>query len=128
MITAEDKTLRCRDCGDDFTFTVEEQQSYQRRRFDVPKRCKSCRADKRLHDATVQSVTGTVKFFDANHGYGFVVADGAKPGEPDVYVNFRQIIGQNGTRKSLVNGQRVEFTPFLGKDRKPAAANVRPIP
>lgn len=40
----EDKTIKCRNCGNDFTFTVAEQQFYQEKGFEhEPVRCKPCR-------------------------------------------------------------------------------------
>jgi CxxC-x17-CxxC domain-containing protein len=41
-----DRTLTCRDCGQEFTFTEGEQAFYQERGFSEPTRCKACR-DKR---------------------------------------------------------------------------------
>lgn len=41
----EDKTLNCRDCGSDFTFTVSEQEFYNEKGFtNEPGRCPQCRA------------------------------------------------------------------------------------
>ena len=42
-----DKTLTCSDCGQEFIFTVEEQEFYTARGFTEPKRCRSCRAARR---------------------------------------------------------------------------------
>ncbi|MCK5660403.1 MAG: zinc-ribbon domain-containing protein [Methanosarcinales archaeon] len=42
----EDETLSCSDCNEDFIFTVGEQEFFQERNFDAPRRCKECR-DKR---------------------------------------------------------------------------------
>ncbi|MDD2482186.1 MAG: zinc-ribbon domain containing protein [Lutispora sp.] len=40
----EDKTLVCKDCGQDFTFTVGEQEFYAEKGFqNEPARCKDCR-------------------------------------------------------------------------------------
>ena len=40
----EDKTIKCRDCGADFTFTVREQEFYKEKGFDnAPSRCFNCR-------------------------------------------------------------------------------------
>lgn len=40
----EDKTLICKDCGNDFVFTAGEQNFYSERGFqNEPTRCKSCR-------------------------------------------------------------------------------------
>jgi CxxC-x17-CxxC domain-containing protein len=44
----EDKTLTCRDCGQDFIFTVGEQQFYaQIGLLNEPGRCPACRAARR---------------------------------------------------------------------------------
>ena len=40
----EDKTLVCRDCGNEFVFTAGEQEFYSEKGFqNEPTRCKSCR-------------------------------------------------------------------------------------
>ena len=40
----EDKSLQCSDCGQEFTFNVEEQEFFQSRGYtNEPKRCPSCR-------------------------------------------------------------------------------------
>lgn len=63
-------------------------------------------------------MTGTVKFFNAEKGFGFISpADGSK----DVFVHFSAI--QSISFKTLDEGQRVEFTIEQGQ-KGPAAANV----
>lgn len=43
-----DKTLKCAECGKDFTFTANEQQFYQEKGFtNEPKRCPICRQARR---------------------------------------------------------------------------------
>lgn len=54
--------------------------------------------------------TGHVKWFNDDKGYGFISRDN---GQDDVFVHFRSIISSAG-RKSLVEGQRVEFTVTKG--------------
>ncbi len=65
--------------------------------------------------------TGTVKFFNAQKGYGFIVQDA---GGPDVFVHI-SAVEQAGMR-SLVEGQKVSFD--IQADRrsgKSAAANLQ---
>jgi CspA family cold shock protein len=63
---------------------------------------------------------GTVKFFNAEKGYGFISRD---QGE-DVFVHFSQIQGDG--YKTLEDGQRVEFDVAPGRKGE-EAQNVRPI-
>lgn len=60
---------------------------------------------------------GTVKWFNAEKGYGFIRSD---EGE-DLFVHFSAIQGDGF--KSLDEGQEVEFDKVDG-DRGPQAANV----
>ena len=54
--------------------------------------------------------TGTVKWFNAEKGYGFI----AREGEADVFVHFSAIQGTG--YRTLEEGQRVEFD--VGPGRK----------
>ena len=60
---------------------------------------------------------GTVKWFNAEKGFGFIEVQG----EDDVFVHF-SAIGGDGF-KSLEEGQKVEFEVVEG-NRGPQAANV----
>ncbi|EOB8697514.1 cold shock protein CspA [Staphylococcus aureus] len=60
---------------------------------------------------------GTVKWFNAEKGFGFIEVEG----ENDVFVHF-SAINQDGY-KSLEEGQAVQFEVVEG-DRGPQAANV----
>ena len=45
-----DKTLRCRECGNDFVFTAGEQEFYQQKGLmNQPSRCPACRAARRTN-------------------------------------------------------------------------------
>ncbi|MEW9501751.1 cold-shock protein [Jeotgalibacillus marinus] len=61
--------------------------------------------------------TGTVKWFNAEKGFGFIEVEG----ENDVFVHFSAISGDGF--KSLDEGQQVEFEVVEG-NRGPQAANV----
>jgi len=56
-----------------------------------------------------EKVSGTVKWFDAKKGYGFITREGEK----DVFVHYSAIQG-DGYRK-LEDGQPVEFTIVEGR-------------
>ncbi|EFH87334.1 zinc-ribbon domain containing protein [Ktedonobacter racemifer] len=44
----DDKTLKCRDCGNDFLFTAGEQEFYQQKGLmNQPSRCRPCREARR---------------------------------------------------------------------------------
>ncbi|MGG1518385.1 cold shock domain-containing protein [Paenibacillus oryzisoli] len=60
---------------------------------------------------------GTVKWFNAEKGYGFISVDGGD----DVFVHFSAIQGEGF--KTLEEGQSVEFDITQG-NRGPQAANV----
>lgn len=53
---------------------------------------------------------GSVKFFNEQKGFGFIVRD---DGGPDVFVHFRQIRGDGF--KTLFEGQRVSFRVGAGQ-------------
>lgn len=61
--------------------------------------------------------TGTVKWFNAEKGFGFIEVEGGS----DVFVHFSAI--QEEGFKSLDEGQRVEFNVVEGA-RGPQAENV----
>ena len=63
--------------------------------------------------------TGTVKWFNAEKGYGFIAPE---DGSPDVFVHFSAI--QQEGYKSLDEGQKVEFEVTDGP-KGPQASNVR---
>jgi CspA family cold shock protein len=63
---------------------------------------------------------GTVKWFNAEKGYGFIAVDEG----PDVYVHYSQI--QMDGFRALEDGQRVEFEISQGQ-KGPQADSVRPL-
>jgi len=53
----QDRTLTCRDCGQDFTFSAGEQEFYANRGLtNVPGRCPSCRAARRSGQSSAPRV------------------------------------------------------------------------
>ncbi|WP_235068802.1 cold-shock protein [Turicibacter sp. TJ11] len=64
--------------------------------------------------------TGTVKWFNADKGFGFITVDNGD----EVFVHFSEIQG-NGF-KTLEEGQKVEFD-VTQSDRGPQASNVQKL-
>ena len=73
----EDKTLVCKDCGQEFTFTAGEQEFYAEKGFtNEPQRCKACRdarkaanggakAARQMYDAVCASCGQTARFLSS---------------------------------------------------------------
>jgi CspA family cold shock protein len=69
----------------------------------------------------VDMATGTVKWFNAEKGFGFIAPD---DGGADLFAHFSAI--QGGGYRSLDENQKVEFDVAQG-DRGPQAANIRAL-
>lgn len=67
-----------------------------------------------------ERVIGSVKWFDAAKGFGFLEREGGD----DVFVHFRAIQGDGF--KTLDEGQQVEFTVTKG-DKGLQAEDVSPV-
>ncbi len=66
---------------------------------------------------------GTVKFFNAQKGFGFIAPE---DGSPDVFVHI-SAVEQAGMR-ALYEGQRVSFDAVIDQRRgKPNAQNLKAI-
>jgi CspA family cold shock protein len=63
---------------------------------------------------------GTVKWFNAEKGYGFIAVDGG----PDVFVHYSAI--QKEGYRTLDEGERVEFEVTQGQ-KGPQADQVRAV-
>jgi CspA family cold shock protein len=87
----------------------------------VPYVVKRCEVASSTTDPAPATAFGTVKWFNAEKGYGFIAADGVGP---DVFVHFSGILG--GGYRSLQSGQRVAFDIVNGATG-PQAINVRTL-
>ncbi len=63
-----DRSLTCRDCGQEFTFTAGEQAFYQERGFSEPQRCPSCRSARKAQR--------TASGYDSGGGGGYAGGGG----------------------------------------------------
>ena len=62
-------------------------------------------------------ITGTVKWFNAQKGYGFIEREGGK----DVFVHFSAIQGEG--YRNLTQGEKVEFA-IEDSEKGPQAVSV----
>ncbi len=65
-----------------------------------------------------ERITGTVKWFNGDKGFGFIEREGGK----DVFVHY-SAIQDNGGYRNLQEGQKVEFNVEQGP-KGPQASNV----
>jgi CspA family cold shock protein len=66
--------------------------------------------------------TGTVKWFNAGKGFGFIQAD---DGSKDVFVHISDV--QAAGLSTLKDGQKVQYELVRGKDGKVSAGNLKAI-
>ncbi|HEX8644262.1 MAG TPA: cold-shock protein [Allosphingosinicella sp.] len=71
---------------------------------------------------TGEKATGTVKFFNAMKGFGFISRD---DGQPDAFVHISAV--ERAGMSSLNEGDRVEFELEVDRRGKTAAVNLTPI-
>ena len=63
--------------------------------------------------------TGTVKFFNADRGYGFITNDG---GGKDAFVHISAV--ERAGMTSLREGQKLSYDLETGRDGKESAVNL----
>jgi CspA family cold shock protein len=83
-------------------------------------RLRHIRTRRKKHSREYQMANGTVKWFNAEKGYGFITVDG---GGQDVFVHYSAI--EMGGYKVLEEGQQVVFEVGTGT-KGPQAESVRP--
>src|SRR5690349_10018128 len=83
-----------------------------------PGRAYACPEDRPMR--RTHMAQGTVKWFNADKGYGFIAVEGGQ----DVFVHFSAITGDG--YRSLEEGQKVEFDITQGQ-KGPQAENVMAV-
>ncbi len=66
--------------------------------------------------------TGTVKWFNASKGFGFIQPD---DGSKDVFVHVSAV--EQGGLSTLKEGQKIEYELVKGKDGKTSAGNLKEV-
>ncbi len=65
-------------------------------------------------------ITGTVKFFNANKGFGFIEPE---DGSKDAFVHISAL--ERAGISSLAEGQKVSYDLESGRDGKTSATNIQ---
>ena len=65
-------------------------------------------------------ITGTVKFFNANKGFGFIEPE---DGSKDAFVHITAL--ERAGISGLAEGQKVTYEMEAGRDGKPSATNIQ---
>jgi len=65
-------------------------------------------------------VTGTVKWFNSQKGYGFITPSN---GGPDIFVHISAV--ERAGLSTLNEGQQIDFDTEIGKNGKSAAINQK---
>ncbi len=65
-------------------------------------------------------ITGTVKWFNPNTGYGFIQPE---DGTGDTFVHISAV--RRARLETLIEGQKVEYELQPGRDGKSAAENLK---
>ena len=73
-----------------------------------------------MSEEDVNNMRGTVKWFNAMKGYGFVAPDGSSK---DVFVHISEV--QKADLSNLNQGDVVEFEMSMGKNGREAAVNLK---
>ena len=66
--------------------------------------------------------TGTVKWFNATKGFGFIQPD---DGSKDVFVHISAV--QSAGLATLNDGQKIQYETVSGKDGKTSAGNLKSV-
>jgi CspA family cold shock protein len=69
----------------------------------------------------MSSITGTVKFFNADKGYGFIAPD---DGGTDAFVHITAV--ERAGMATLDRDQKVSYELETGKNGKVSAVNLQP--
>jgi CxxC-x17-CxxC domain-containing protein len=115
-----DRTLTCADCGQEFVFTANEQDFYAERGFSDPRRCPSCRAQRKAQrNSNGGGYASEGGYSSGGGGYassgGYSSGGGYGGGSSRSYSDRPPREMFEATCSSCGNVARVPFRPTSGK-------------
>lgn len=110
-----DRSLTCRDCGQEFVFTLGEQEFYQQRGFSEPQRCSNCRQARKTQRNGGASGGGySSGGYSSGSGGGYASGGGSSYGSESGYSSSpRQLYP--ATCSECGQQTEVPFNPSPGK-------------
>ena len=81
-----------------------------------------CPACLNLLQVNIMSTTGTVKFFNAAKGFGFIAPE---DGSKDVFVHISAV--DRAGLSTLAENQKISFEVERGNNGKTSAVNLKPL-
>ncbi len=113
-----DKTLTCRDCGTEFTFTAGEQEFYAQKGFDnAPTRCQNCRRARKSQRN--DSYSSDRSYGSGSSSYGNGYSNGGGYGGGGGYAQRERV--QHETTCSQCG--RTTTVPFVPRGDRPVYCN-----
>ena len=108
-----DKTLTCRDCGSEFTFTAGEQEFYAQKGFDnEPTRCSNCRRA-RKSQRNDSSYSGSSSYSSSSYGDSYSSGGGSSYGRAE-RVQYETVCSNCGKQTTV---------PFVPRGDRPVYCN-----
>jgi CxxC-x17-CxxC domain-containing protein len=121
-----DKTLTCRDCGSQFTFTVGEQEFYAQKGFDnEPTRCQNCRQSRK------QSRSGGGYSSRDSYGGGYSSRDSygggysSDRGQREMHTTTCSSCGRDAQVPFVPRGDKPVYCSDCFQSQRPARSNSR---
>ena len=116
---ASDKTLTCRDCGTNFTFTASEQDFYQSKGFtNEPSRCPTCRAARK--DGQTVGSRGSYSS-SGQSGAGYFNTGGPDRGSREMFTAVCAQCGKEARVPFQPRGDRPVYCSDCFRSRQPTS-------
>ncbi|HEY0738922.1 MAG TPA: zinc-ribbon domain containing protein [Herpetosiphonaceae bacterium] len=126
-----DKTLTCRDCGSQFTFTAGEQEFYAQKGFDnEPTRCQNCRqARKQSRNSGGGGYSSRDSYGGGGGGYSsrdsYGGGYGSDRGQREMHTTTCSSCGRDAQVPFVPRGDKPVYCSDCFQSQRPARSNSR---
>jgi CxxC-x17-CxxC domain-containing protein len=117
-----DKTLTCRDCGSQFTFTAGEQEFYAQKGFDnEPTRCQNCRQSRKQSRNGGGGGYSSRDSYSSGGGGGY----GSDRGSREMHTTTCSSCGRDAQVPFVPRGDKPVYCSDCFQSQRPARSNTR---